>query len=131
MPRALIFGLLLLVGCATRPQGTQSVPLSVAPVPAIDPRISETLRQRLSVGYDGRREPGGLEQHPASARSLAQVFALPPRMRAEPERVPGSGPCPILGALPDPRAIESTPTARVDMTRIEKMPVSPGTCNKP
>ena len=131
MPRSLVIGLLLVAASATQPVGAQAPTGSAAPGVGLDPRISQALRERLSAGYDQRRDSSGIVQRIAPDRPLARQVPVVPESLTPFARSESVRQCPMPIAKGDPRALARMPVARADSTRLEKMPVAKSGCVNP
>ena len=131
MPRTLVTGVLLVAASVAQPLGAQAPTGRSAPLVGLDPRVSQALREKLSAGYDQRRDSSGIVQRIAPDRPLPRQVPVVPESIPSLAQGPGARLCPMPVAKADPRAIARMPIARVDSTRLERMPVANGGCVNP
>lgn len=131
MPRILVVGFLIVAAVATRTLGAQAPTGRVLPGVALDPRVSEALREQLGAGYGQRREPSGLLQRIAPDRPIIRQVPVVPGVIASLAQVQAESWCPMPVAKADPRALETMPVGRADSTRLERMPVAQSACRNP
>lgn len=131
MPRTLVIGVLLLTASVTQPLGAQAPTGSGAPGTGIDPRVSQALRERLSAGYDQRRDSSGIDLRLAPDRPLAHQVPVVQESIASFAQGQRAQFCPMPVAKADVRAFAPMPVARADSTRLEKMPVAKSGCVNP
>ena len=131
MARSLAICLLLVAASATQPVGAQAPTGRAAPFVGLDPRVSQALRERLSAGYDQRRDSSGIVQRLAPDRPLARQVPVVPESIPSLAQSQGARHCPMPVAKGDPRALARMPVARVDSTRLEKLPVAKAGCVNP
>jgi hypothetical protein len=131
MPRSLVIGLLFMALSATQPVGAQTPAGRAAPGVGLDPRVSQMLRERLSAGYDQRRDSIGIVQRLAPDRPLTRQVPVVPESIPSLAQSQAARLCPMPVAKGDPRSLARMPVARVDSTRLEKMPVAGSGCVNP
>lgn len=131
MPRTLVIGLLLAAASETQPLGAQAPTGSGAAGTGLDPRISQALLEKLSAGYDQRRDSSGIVPRIAPDRPLARQVPVVPESIPSLAQSQGARLCPMPVAKADPLALERMPVARADSTRLEKMPVAKSGCVNP
>lgn len=131
MPYGILAGLLFVVAGATRALDAQVPTGGGAPGSVLDPRVSQALREKLSAGYDQRRDSSGIAQRITPDQSLVRHVPVAPESIpsfAQSQRTPL---CPMPVAKADPRSLAPMPVARADSTRLEKMPVAKSGCVNP
>lgn len=131
MPCMLVIRLLLVAVGATPTLGAQAPTGRVAPGVGMDPRVSQALREKLSAGYDQRRDSIGIVQRIAPDRPFAHQVPVVPESIPSLAQSQGARLCPMPVAKADPRALARMPVARADSTRLEKMPVAKSGCVNP
>jgi hypothetical protein len=131
MPRTIVIGVLLAAASVAQPLGAQAPTTSGAPGTGMDPRVSQALREKLSAGYDQRRDSSGIVQRVAPDRPLARQVPVVPESIPAFAQSQGARLCPMPVGKADPQAIARMPVARADSTRLEKMPVAKSGCVNP
>jgi hypothetical protein len=130
MTRQLVVGLLFAVAGAAHALGAQA-PRGGASGAALDPFVSQALREQLSAGYDQRREPSGILQRLEPDRPIVRQLPLGRDALTLLAPSAGASRCPMPVATTDVRTIATMPVVRADSTRLEKMPVARPTCVNP
>lgn len=131
MSRRVIVSVLIVAAGATRALGAQATTAGVAPRVALDPRVSQALRQQLSAGYGQRREPSGVLQRLTSDRPLVRQVPVVPESIPSLAQSLNASRCPMPVAKIDARAVATMPIARADSMRLERMPVARSACVNP
>ena len=131
MSRQLVVGFLVVAASATGTLGAQAPSGRVTPPVAMDPRVSQALREQLGAGYGQRREPSGLLQRLAPDRPLVRQVPVVREAIAALAQGPSAIQCPMPVAKADPRSLAPMPVARADSTRLERMPVARSACVNP
>jgi len=131
MPRTLVISVLLVAASVAQPLGAQAPTGSGVPGVVLDPRVSQALRERLSAGYDQRRDSSSVVQRIAPDRPLTRQVPVVPESIPSPAQSQGARLCPMPVAKVDTRALARMPVARVDSTRLERMPVATAGCVNP
>lgn len=131
MPRTLVIGVFLAAASMAASLGAQAPTGSRTPGTGLDPRVSQALREKLSAGYDQRRDSSGIAQRVTPDRPLVRQVPVVPESIPSIAQSQRAQLCPMPVATADPRALARMPVARVDSTRLEKMPVAKSGCVNP
>jgi len=124
-------GLLLAATGAARALGAQASTGGVVPSVALNPRVSQALREQLSAGYGQHREATGVLKLLETDRPLLRQVPFVPETNAAMAPSPDASRCPMPVAKADPRSLETMPVTRIDSMRTEKMPVARSICVNP
>lgn len=131
MPHRFLAGLLFVVAGATQALGAQAPTGGGAPATALDPRVSQALRERLSAGYDQRSDSSGIVQRITPDQPLVRQVPVVPESIPSHAQSQRAQLCPMPVAKADPRALAPMSVARADSTRLAKMPMAKAGCLNP